>query len=200
MLSLKNKIISESLKLMSLNGYSRTSMEEILIKSGASKGGFYNHFDSKEDLLRAVSLEGRRIWRERNLEGLEDIPTNLGKLRKFLKNYGNRYLKDKVKLPGGCIFVALTLDRSQLTPELARGMKKGFHALRSMIQRLLIAARDGGELREGVSPREATDLIYGGMIGGALIYSMEREEELLDCTIGALIEYVEKLSRRNEGE
>jgi hypothetical protein len=79
-------------------------------------------------------------------------------------------------------------------------MKKGFHALRSMIQRLLIAARDGGELREGVSPREATDLIYGGMIGGALIYSMEREEELLDCTIGALIEYVEKLSRRNEGE
>ena len=47
-MSLKNKIIHESLKLFSLKGFESTSLHDILSASTASKGGFYNHFASKD--------------------------------------------------------------------------------------------------------------------------------------------------------
>ena len=69
-MSLKEKIIHESLKLFSLNGFLSTSILDIISAAETSKGGFYNHFTSKEDLFYQVLDESRKIWRERNLNGL----------------------------------------------------------------------------------------------------------------------------------
>ena len=49
---LKERIIEESLKLFSVKGYTSTSMTNIIEAVGTSKGGFYNHFKSKEQLFR----------------------------------------------------------------------------------------------------------------------------------------------------
>ena len=51
---LKNSIIHEAQKLFSLNGYLNTGVNDIIKAAGTSKGGFYNHFASKEDLFLAV--------------------------------------------------------------------------------------------------------------------------------------------------
>ena len=66
-MSLKEKIIHESLKLFSLNGFLNTSILDIISAAQTSKGGFYNHFTSKEDLFYQVLDESRKIWREKNL-------------------------------------------------------------------------------------------------------------------------------------
>jgi AcrR family transcriptional regulator len=50
-MKLKEKIIHESLKLFSLKGFLGTSIHDILEAADTSKGGFYNHFSSKEDLF-----------------------------------------------------------------------------------------------------------------------------------------------------
>ncbi len=72
-MNLKDTIVHESLKLFSLNGFSSTSIQDILSAANTSKGGFYNHFSSKEDLFFQVLDEARKIWRERNLHGLDEI-------------------------------------------------------------------------------------------------------------------------------
>ena len=66
--NLKEKIIHESLKLFSLKGFLGTSIHDILEAADTSKGGFYNHFSSKEDLFFQVIDEARKIWREKNLK------------------------------------------------------------------------------------------------------------------------------------
>ncbi len=70
-MELKEKIIHESLKLFSLKGFLSTSIHDILEASNTSKGGFYNHFESKEELFFAVLKEAQKIWREKNLEKLQ---------------------------------------------------------------------------------------------------------------------------------
>ena len=72
-MNLKEKIIHESLKLFSLKGFFSTSIHDILKAANTSKGGFYNHFSSKEDLFFHVLDEARKIWREKNLKGLDEI-------------------------------------------------------------------------------------------------------------------------------
>ncbi|MFC1489455.1 TetR/AcrR family transcriptional regulator, partial [Thermodesulfobacteriota bacterium] len=62
-MNLKEKMIYESLKLFSLKGFLSTSIQDILTSANTSKGGFYNHFKSKEDLFFQVLNEARSIWR-----------------------------------------------------------------------------------------------------------------------------------------
>jgi AcrR family transcriptional regulator len=51
----KDKVIVESgMKLFARKGFSSTSIQEIATESGISKGAFYLHFKSKDDLLLAI--------------------------------------------------------------------------------------------------------------------------------------------------
>jgi AcrR family transcriptional regulator len=90
MMNLKEKIVHESLKLFSLKGFLSTSIHDILEAAGTSKGGFYNHFSSKEDLFFQVLDEARRIWREKNLAGLDKIENPAKTMTALLNNYKDR--------------------------------------------------------------------------------------------------------------
>ncbi|MDK2935237.1 MAG: TetR/AcrR family transcriptional regulator [Eubacteriaceae bacterium] len=50
----KNEILDISEKLFKENGYERTSIEQILKELKLSKGGFYHHFKSKEEVLDGI--------------------------------------------------------------------------------------------------------------------------------------------------
>ncbi|MGM9926377.1 MAG: TetR/AcrR family transcriptional regulator [Bacillus sp. (in: firmicutes)] len=51
---LKDKIIQSSLELFAKHGYHGVSVHQIVQHSGTSKGGFYHHFESKEELLYVI--------------------------------------------------------------------------------------------------------------------------------------------------
>ena len=72
-MSLRENIIHESQKLFSLNGFLNTGINEIIQASGTSKGGFYNHFCSKEDLFLEVLAEAQIIWRAKVLTSINEI-------------------------------------------------------------------------------------------------------------------------------
>lgn len=96
----KDTIIHESLRLFSVKGYFSTSISDILQAVGTSKGGLYNHFKSKEELFYAVLNTAHRIWRERNLAGLNELERPIDKVKRVLENYRDRYLADSEGFPG----------------------------------------------------------------------------------------------------
>ncbi|MGN1400608.1 MAG: TetR/AcrR family transcriptional regulator [Bacillus sp. (in: firmicutes)] len=54
MIELRERIIATSLKLFEKHGYHGVSVHEIVEASGTSKGGFYHHFHSKDELLYVI--------------------------------------------------------------------------------------------------------------------------------------------------
>lgn len=194
-MDLKDKIIQESLKLFSTKGYARTSMSDIGETAKVSRGGIFHHFKSKEDLLLAVLSDARRFWQEKTLTGLDEIDKPVEKVRRLLENFRDRYLKDIEKMPGGCVFVALSVQLDDLPPDLARELTRGFEQLKRMINQLLKQAKESGELRHEVSTEIATETIFSGMLGAAIIYSMEKSSTSLDNSINSLIDYLDGLSR-----
>jgi len=57
-MSLRDRIIHEALRQFSLKGFMSTSISDLLVSVGTSKGGLYNYFLSKEDLYAGA----REIW------------------------------------------------------------------------------------------------------------------------------------------
>jgi len=53
---MRDKILEAAYDLFAEYGYEKTTVAQIIELAGASKGGFYHHFESKEDLLEAISL------------------------------------------------------------------------------------------------------------------------------------------------
>lgn len=195
-MSLKEKIISESLKLFSSKGFINTSISDIMEASGTSKGGLYNHFRNKEDLFSAVLNESRRKWRLINLEGLDEIDSPIGKIRRILENYRDRYLVGSEDVPEGCIFVRVSVESSDLAehwPQLAEEVSEGFDRFKSMIQRYLGQAKTAGEIRIGADVEEVADMIFSSMMGASVLYGMDRSARNLNRNITSLIQYVENL-------
>ena len=192
-MNLKERIIHESLKLFSLKGFLSTSINDILEAANTSKGGFYNHFASKESLLFEALDEARRIWRERNLSGLDEIESPVGKIKKLLENFRDRYLKDSEDFPGGCIFLTFSVELDDQCPHLSKEVNKGFVGLKTMLNRLLDEGKESGELSGSVSTNAITEMLFAGMLGATVIYGVEKSPESLDRSINALIDYLEKL-------
>lgn len=186
----KHKIIHESLKLFSLKGYSSTGIQDILQVTNSSKGGFYNHFASKEELFYAVLKEAQRKWRTRVFLGLEDLKSPTDKVITILRNYKDRYLTDRENFPGGCIFVTLSVELDDQHPHLALEVNRGFVGFHRMLKRLLDEAKANGEMIDCVDTQKTTQLVFTGMLGASVLYGVTKSTDELDANIEALITFL----------
>jgi AcrR family transcriptional regulator len=193
-MQLKDRINHESLKLFSTKGYLNTSISDILQAADTSKGGFYNHFESKEDLFYEVLAIAQGIWREKNLYGLDEIDSPMAKIKKLLENYRDRYLKDNINFPGGCIFVTFSVELDDQRPHLMKEVAEGFIGLKRMLKNLLEEAKERGELRADVNTNRATELIFSGMIGSSVLFGVDKSSASLDKSINSLIRYLDGLA------
>jgi len=193
-MNLKERIIHESLKLFSLKGFLNTSIHDILTAANTSKGGFYNHFASKEELFLQALDEARIIWREKNLSGLDEIGNPIGKIKQFPENFRDLYLKDAENFPGGCIFITFSVELNDQRPHLSREVNKGFIGLKSMLKRLLDEGKKLGELSSDVSTGAVTEMLFAGMLGATVMYGLDKSTANLDRSIDSLIDYLEKMT------
>ncbi len=194
MVSLKDRIIHESLRQFSTKGFMSTSINDILASVGTSKGGLYNHFKSKEELLFAALSEARKIWRQRNLAGLDRLPRPLDKLTKLLENYRDNYLADSENFPGGCIFVALAVELNDQQPHLAKEVNEGFQRFKGMITRLLDQEKEAGHLENGMDTGMVAEMIFSGILGACVAYTSDKSKENLDRNIKGLIAFLTMIS------
>ena len=195
---LKDRITHESLKLFSEKGYLNTSISDIMEAADTSKGGFYNHYDSKEALFYEVLVIAQSIWREKVLYGLNEIDSPSAKVKKLLENYRDRYLAGSGDVPGGCIFVRVSLESSDLAyqwPGISQEISEGFDRFKVMIRRYLDQAKSAGEIETSVDTAETADIVFSSMMGASVMYSMDKSKEKLNGNITSIIRFVD--SKRN---
>ena len=193
-MSLKDRIIHESLRQFSTKGFMSTSISDILESVGTSKGGLYNHFRSKEELLFAALSEARKIWRQRNLAGLDQCERPIDKLKKLLENYRDHYLADAENFPGGCIFVALAVELNDQQPHLAKEVNEGFRRFKGMIKGFLDQGKEDGHLRDGIDTDMVAEMIFTGIMGTCVAYTSDKSRENLDRNIKGLIAFLNMIS------
>ncbi len=193
---LKDNIVHEAQKLFSLNGFLSTGINEIIHASGTSKGGFYNHFASKEELFMAVLAESQSLWRDKVLNSISEIDSPTEKIVKILNNYRDYYLKDVENFPGGCIFITFSVELDDTRPHLMREVNKGFEGFKGMLIKLLDEAIDQGELSTNCNTDTIAEMLFAGMLGASVLYGVDKDNESLDHAIDSLIEYMYLLGNK----
>lgn len=194
-MTLKEQIISEALKQFSTKGFLGTSTMDIIEAVGTSKGGLYNHFKSKEQLFYAALSQARKIWRERNLCGLQLIDDPIEKIKRILTNYKDNYLSDSDNFPGGCIFVNFAIELSDQKPMLAEAVNEGFDRFKAMLRRLLDQAKASQILKAGVDNDQVIEMIFAGLLGACVMHTANKSTKNLELTIYSLTDYLSSICK-----
>lgn len=91
----KRAIFEAAIKVFSLNGYSRATMDDIAFSAGVAKGTLYYHFKSKEEIFNYIIKEGIKIIKDEYETVALDEDDPINKLRilskvQFSMLYDNR--------------------------------------------------------------------------------------------------------------
>jgi len=154
------RLIDAALKLFSTSGYEHATIDEISQEAGYSKGAYYFHFSTKEDIL----LELLRRWSEERTRALaaaggEDSATDLRPLIEAMLSY-----EEEQRWPGMLLeFWAQSMRNDEVKKRLAQT----YAAWRETISAAMADAVKSGEVRV-VSTDEAAGVILAAHDGYAV--------------------------------
>lgn len=171
------RIVDAARKLFREQGYEAVSTANVLREAGVSRGGFYHHFESKEQLLVEVFGAMERDLVERLARGAEEQPTAFAALRAGAQSYLDECLNNDELQRTGLLYA-----RRVLPWDVWREMAMG-HALGLTVETAR-AAIEAGEMR-GDDPEALTQLLVAALIEAATMVVFADDQEQERARVGA---------------
>ncbi len=194
----RERILDAAECLVLEGGFSAMSIEKIMEAVQITKGGFFYHFKSKDDLARA--LVERYGERDTSLvqsmferaDTLSDDP--LERMLIFLKLYEES--TDKLYLASpGCLFASFSYEIREFSDDIGKFIREGFLAWRQLtLSRLEEIARQYPPTVETDLP-ELADMFMCTVEGGLLMSRTLGQEDILPRQVAHYRRYLRMIFR-----
>ena len=184
----KRRLLEASLELMLKRGYSGLGVDDVLERTGISKGSFYHHFQNKQDMaLQAIELY-TNIGHELLGNCLTpDGRPALDRLRTFFDQLSGFYRSQGYL---GCLLGALGQELSGANQVFRTKIEECLNSLADTIAEHLQEAKRNGELADDVDTRQLANVLLNAWEGAALRSRLLRSPEplrgVLDFCLGAI--------------
>jgi AcrR family transcriptional regulator len=143
----RKAIIDSALKLFGEKGYAVTSVQEITDAAGVTKGAFYHHFESKQDLLRLIHdefLDYQLAILRMALDADEDPAVRLRELLEALLTSTTQYLAN---------VTVFYLERRNFTGAQYKAVKRKRDEFDRLFGQVIERGVSEGKFRSDLDPR-----------------------------------------------
>lgn len=175
----RERVIDAAAALVNRQGLSGTSVGDIIRATGVKKGNLYFHFAGKDEIGIAVLEKARReylAYLAANAKGdraLDRLGGVIDAVVRFHRRNG---------FTGGCIFGNTALETGDTNPRFAAFVRGVFDEWSGLLERLLLEARDEGDLPDGIDPPSFARLIVASLEGGIMMARLSKDgRDLLRC-------------------
>ncbi|MGE7184479.1 TetR/AcrR family transcriptional regulator [Peribacillus sp. NPDC006672] len=151
-----NKLIQAGIELFSKQGYSSTSVNQIVKHAGYSKGAFYAHFSTKEEFMLKLIKEGIDFYFEDLKKALNQKDGDL--LNKF-KEHSMRLVNESYKKGSSPMLLQGCMVSNEL-PQIKERLILQMEEWRSFLTHFFQEMKDEGIV---CSPLDARTLATAGM-------------------------------------
>ena len=192
------EILTHAVNLFFKKGYEATTIEDILESVGLSKGAFYHHFESKEELIAAFTAVIAGSIAEQGSRLLAEDCTECERLNRVLK-IGQRIQYESEPAP---ISAYGTLFTAENAPLYRRIMNVGAESLKPVLLAIVRAGMSKGEFDVADAPLAVETILQLSVtrfevIADALRLVREGDmrggQQLLDLRIHAECKLVERI-------
>jgi AcrR family transcriptional regulator len=181
------RIVEQARILFNRNGFSSVTIDDVMAAAGLTRGGFYNHFKTKDALYAeavASFLNGRgKTWRDE--AGISPEKGGPDTVRAMIDSYlSAAHLGD---LDGQCPMIALPSDVARATPEARTAYGRLLGAMSWLFAHNLPDDQD---------ERRALSLALSALcVGGMVLARSIDDAELADEVRGAARDYALRLGQ-----
>ena len=193
----KRKILETACGLFYIKGYNATSIDDILKTAEVTKGNFYFHFKSKEDLGHAVI----DAYADRTIPLIQETLNREGKpltrLFDLFRRQDGRMKAAKYK--GGCPCGNLALELADHHDGFRRKLDAIFDAWAREIMLILKKAQREGTLAGTVNPKEMAHLIVAALEGSTLLAKTKKSGEVYRSCIKSLESLIKRPKSKRAG-
>ncbi len=176
----RTRIVEVARTLFNVHGFNGVTIDMVMAKAGLTRGGFYNHFSTKEDLFcAAVSsfLMGRGAqWRhEAGINAMNpDSEAALQMIQSYLSDAHLGAVQDQ------CPMIALPSDVARASPEVRAAFQHLLTAMVGLLQHSLLQKEDP-EARQKAMAMAA--LCVGGMVLARTLPECELATEIRSAAL-----------------
>jgi len=153
----RQRIVEIASKTFKTNGIHATGVSEIMAAAGLTHGGFYRHFESKEQLV----AEAFGTSMDTLIKAVEKVAGDGGDaVRKYLEEFLSPHYRDDVS--NSCPLVAMGSELARSDAETRRAATLGFQRLVETVARYNGAESDENAFNEAI-------LVVASVIGAVTI-------------------------------
>ncbi|WP_281887176.1 TetR/AcrR family transcriptional regulator [Paenibacillus sp. YYML68] len=184
----KDKLLEAALSLMLAKGYHGTTVDEICVQAGVTKGSFFHYFKSKEDVGKAAIEQFERLQLHFIAEaGLNGIHDPLEKLHAFLDFFSE--MASNPDSPSSCLVAVMTQELAE-TSEVFRALCEekllnNTKLLKSIFDELSLTTPalklDGQQL---------ADYFFSTYQGSLILAKARNDREVIKCNIEYFRQYI----------
>ena len=182
----RDQIVDAAARLIHLQGYHCTSLDDVLRESGVGKGNFYYYFKSKEDLGYAIIDRVIQGFLERALEPIFADPAGdpIAQIHTFLDRVlDNQRQRSCV---GGCPIGNLASELSDVHEGFRQRLAGVFAEWRLRLAEVLSRGQAAGRLGAACEPAGIAQFVVAALEGAILLTKVTRD-------IGVMENCVEEL-------
>jgi TetR/AcrR family transcriptional repressor of nem operon len=161
----REKILEAAGRLFRERGFEEVGVADVMKAAGLTHGGFYGHFESKDDLIAQATAEAARPIAEQ----WERIVEAEGP--KALRTIAQRYLGEAhLRGPGsGCQIAALGPEIARRAPADRAGVSKGIKRLVEVLQKAVPGQTEAERRRRALQA-------YASWVGAVLLARISDDE------------------------
>ena len=186
----KENIVSKAATLFNTRGYAGSSVSDLMAITGLKKGGIYNHFSNKEEILLEAFDYAFGQVNQAVTDVIKSHYTATDKLKAVL-NFYRDYALDPV-IQGGCPIANATVEADDTNPQLSQRVQAAIQAWISGLTTVLNRGIRRGEFRADLDVENAAIRIISQIEGGVMLARAFNDNKYMTMIVDQLLEYVDR--------
>ncbi|HEV2680853.1 MAG TPA: TetR/AcrR family transcriptional regulator [Rhodanobacter sp.] len=183
----RTRIVECARELFNRKGFAEVSIDEIMARAGLTRGGFYNHFKTKEDLFVEAVAAYRDFNPATRWPGVDFDPSCGG--NRFARQMIHAYLSQTHldDIEGHCPMIALPSDVARASPRVKQAYRELLEGMARTLANGLPKTRRRDAGQRGLA---LAALCIGGMVLARTFEDADFRREIREAARATALELI----------
>jgi len=186
----RDQILNAAARLIHVQGYQCTSLDDVLRESGVGKGNFYYYFKSKEDLGYAIIDRTTQAFVERSLgPAFADAEADpVAQIGAFLDRVLDA--QRQRNCVGGCVMGNLASELSDVHEGFRQRLADIFDVWRTHVAGAVRRGQERGRLRADTEASRLAQFLVAGLEGAILLSKVTKDITVMEKCVEELKQHL----------
>lgn len=161
-------IVQKASRLFNTRGYAASSISDVMAETGLKKGGIYNHFETKEDLMRGAFDFAIQEMGNEYTNAIARHSSYANKLVAIVDVV--QRVAEQELMPGGCPIMNAAIEADDTNPILRERAQTAMDGLLSLVRSIVRGGVTSGEFNETLDV-DYVATVWISTLEGALMLS-----------------------------